>query len=79
MKQLTTIKHIIFVVLLLVIILSLFGGNTYDTIKEGLECSEIKNMKRCDKYNQNGCSWYKGKCQCDEQRSGRKHKPCVLG
>ena len=74
MKQLTTTKHIIFVILLLVIILSLFRGN----IVEGMELYVTPNVP-CDKINDrphprsvcissdskdHGCLWDKATLKC---------------
>jgi hypothetical protein len=47
MKQLTTTKHIIFVILLLVIILSLFRGNIVEGYKTK---SKTKSKSKCNSY-----------------------------
>ena len=55
MKQLTTIKHIIFILLILVIILSLFKSNVYEGFND---CRDILEIKDCKKSSI--CGWLAG-------------------
>jgi hypothetical protein len=76
MKQLTTIKHIIFVILILMIILSLFRGNIvegagsrYRSNKNcnSLHCAKTySNEKDCNNSGTNNCKWSKelNYCKC---------------
>ena len=80
MKQLITIKHIIFVILILLIILSLFGENLHEglSIKRKMKvkknkskdpCVGYKESKSCNKDIQ--CGWKNDKCgkhECGKQK-----------
>jgi hypothetical protein len=86
MKQLSTTKHIIFVILLLVIILSLFRGNIVEGYKRRLSrCDQIWNQDECNKYKNIGCNWhrytnnqlakgYDEICRC--RHGNKKDEPC---
>lgn len=81
MKQLTTTKHIIFVILLLVIILSLFRGNIvegYRRHRRPTKCEQIGTPGDCSAYNNNGCWWYDNGCHCRNGKDKGKDKPCIL-
>jgi hypothetical protein len=85
MKQLTTTKHIIFVILLLVIILSLFRGNIIEGYRRRNRssnlgnvlavCKDIKKSKDCNKVGE--CEWRHNKCRDHECRNPKNVTDCI--